>query len=364
MSRPAAFRRAKEDIAAAGRHFIHWWLAQLAGSVPVRLRTKFAHPADAAVIRIEGDTLRVVTKNGIVEIERDKSGAFNIPGNSKTSEERGAIVILPTRDAHIDRFKIPAGAEGKLKQAVSFEVERRSPFRGPDALFDFAVTGRDEENHSLDIEWATVPSSVVEDARKTALQIGYYPLAIGLAGEVGNSLKYVFCRQKPRRARGERLAAAVFLAALAFLIAANSYVAVEHARGQHRAETDLAALKPQAEGALKTETAGKAMVAALGVVKKRASESNALDVLEALSKALPDDTWIDSFDLNENQLRITGYSASASPLIEKLAAVPLFDHPQFRAPITLDGAPARGKEIERFDIALVIHNRAIAEGRR
>lgn len=74
-----------------------------------------------------------------------------------------------------------------------------------------------------------------------------------------------------------------------------------------------------------------------------------IQMLTELSEMIPQDTWMTEFRLSDNEIRIEGFSDSASKLIGLLEDSPLFDNARFLSPIR--------KEVnnkERFQIGVEI----------
>ena len=63
-------------------------------------------------------------------------------------------------------------------------------------------------------------------------------------------------------------------------------------------------------------------------------QGDALQILAALTQALPDDTWLADLSLKPGNLTMDGQSADAAKLIALLAAVPGLQDPSFTAPVT------------------------------
>ena len=63
-------------------------------------------------------------------------------------------------------------------------------------------------------------------------------------------------------------------------------------------------------------------------------QGDALQILAALTQALPDDTWLADLALKPGNLTMDGQSADAAKLIALLAAVPGLQDPSFTAPVT------------------------------
>jgi general secretion pathway protein L len=69
-------------------------------------------------------------------------------------------------------------------------------------------------------------------------------------------------------------------------------------------------------------------------------------MLEALSRALPDDAWLNRLEVEQGIVRLAGASANAAALIGRIEASGHFTDVQFAAPTTL----AEGEGQESFTI--------------
>jgi general secretion pathway protein L len=70
------------------------------------------------------------------------------------------------------------------------------------------------------------------------------------------------------------------------------------------------------------------------LAKKRATPAVVL-ALDKLAEALPDDTWLSEFSLNnEGQLRITGTSQNVADLVPQLQGAAIFSEATFFSPTT------------------------------
>ncbi len=81
--------------------------------------------------------------------------------------------------------------------------------------------------------------------------------------------------------------------------------------------------------------------------ERKRNSPRELAVLNELTKALPDNTWLSRLSQNKADVKISGYSAAASELIPRINAVPLFKNPTFSSPIVQDTE----RKLERFDIS-------------
>ncbi|MGI9335836.1 MAG: PilN domain-containing protein, partial [Gammaproteobacteria bacterium] len=77
-------------------------------------------------------------------------------------------------------------------------------------------------------------------------------------------------------------------------------------------------------------------------------------VLDELSAALPDSTWLFRFEIKKKQVRLQGTSGSASALIGILEESPRFEGASFSSPVVREGSSGK----ERFNLTASLLARA------
>ena len=72
-----------------------------------------------------------------------------------------------------------------------------------------------------------------------------------------------------------------------------------------------------------------------------------VEVLDELTRVVPDQAYLVQLQLRDQTVELHGFASTASDLIGVLEQSPLFNAPQFRAPVTQD----RRSGAERFHIS-------------
>ena len=153
--------------------------------------------------------------------------------------------------------------------------------------------------------------------------------------------------------RAERWRRAGLKGAVAVALAGTVALAGAYAWRQERA---LAALTRQISAAEESAVVVRANLAErqarlTRLAALRQAKSGTLppiQVLEELARLLPDDTWVDSIEIDPDAVVLSGTSQAAAELIPRLESSPLFTASTFTQPVLRD-ADAGG---ERFTIAL------------
>ena len=84
---------------------------------------------------------------------------------------------------------------------------------------------------------------------------------------------------------------------------------------------------------------------------QRATEHDPLVLLSEITRLLPDNGWLNRFELKQGKLNLQGESANAANLIERFQNSPLISKVQFVSPITSDQRSGR----DRFSISMVLN---------
>ena len=83
------------------------------------------------------------------------------------------------------------------------------------------------------------------------------------------------------------------------------------------------------------------------LVEKKQSEYYAVQLIDEISRILPDHTWIVRLDLSETELQLQGQSKASSSLIAIIESSPLFENARFRSPVV----QVSGTDADRFHLS-------------
>jgi general secretion pathway protein L len=351
--------------------FFDWWLGELAGFVPVRLRRRLTQlgqhgrlilalsPSEAALIHEQGSRLRelgrIAHRSGDPvsgDARHELAAALGRRGLSILAWRQPSVCLrLPAGDALRNLINLPLAAESNLREVVSFELDRHTPFKAQDVHFAHRVVSRIGVPPRLRVELTIMSRAAVNAALSAAQSLGFKPDSVEIAGSDPNMPPSILALQdeKPAtRSFGRRLNFALGIAVL-ILTGVAVYLPFQTAElSAARLETQLAEVKKKT-----TEVShARSEIAALGedsmfLVNRKRRAPNVTEILSQITKVMPDETWLVEFQLSAAELQVAGFSASASDLIGFLEHTPLFRNTAFRSPVTQDPASQR----ERFHIA-------------
>jgi general secretion pathway protein L len=274
---------------------------------------------------------------------------------SRFESEAGHDVALKVSPALALRpqIKLPSASKRMLKGALGFELERLTPIDPAELYFDFIVEGREPETNLARVTLRVVRKTVLDEAALVCHGAGALIGSVGFTGDTrdGDWTCYpvdrpAFLRAQWRRFGNLALAGLAGMLVLAVIIAgyargssANDALSDQVAdamtraavveRMEHRIETansQITRLVEQRQGPLLIES------------------------LAALSRLLPDGTWLTELHLEANKLRADGYSKNASALIGILDRSGTFANAQFSSPLVRNPADGTDRFELTFDI--------------
>jgi general secretion pathway protein L len=302
---PARVRSTARSTGVAG--FGRWWAAELAALLPSatrsavrrrRMRTVVAFADDAATVWQpsprggEGGMERVAR----VATGDDAAGRAAIGAIAKATGSPNVTIALPAQHVLRRALVLPAAIEDNLRQALAYDLDRHTPFRPEDLYFDVAVVGRDHAQGTLQADLATVRRAVVDGALAAVERWGGNVVAVvpdAPEAAAGSRLNLLPDERRAAR-RGLRWA---FWIPLALVLAAAGIALVLPVWQKREQAIALDKLVNEARGQAAVSEALRSDLDRLVATHNFALERKfaypaAIQVLEEVTKLLPDDTWL------------------------------------------------------------------------
>lgn len=347
--------------------FFTWWGGELAALVPGGLRLWWRESDRIVMLFFDGTRAVFERPAGArreeiytVELGTADPSLYRVETSQRLLQVAGRnfrlLLCLPPEQVLQRTLTLPLAVEENLRQALTFELDRYTPFRPEQVYFDFRVIERDVSQKRLSVELAAVPKSAVDQgvARAAALGLAVDGAVLAAellqhAGDCRNFLPAAAKRRKPSARLWRRAGmAALSGVLLAVLLAIPLW--------QKRAAA-ISLLDPltQAKAASQETDALRDRLRKLVeehnfLPNKKWESYSTLQVLEELSKLLPDDTFVMQFDFDGKTVQIQGDTGSSTSLLEILEASPLFKDVGFKSQLTkLQGTP-----YDRFHISATL----------
>ena len=357
--------RWKKFIRPGGR-LLQWWLAELSALVPSALRERFARRRDLLVLALEDETVTLshhaagsmrtlgrTANSAGGPVDAGFAAALDVP-DLRRRIRRGTLrvcVRLAAEKALTARLVMPLAVEENLRQVLDFELDRRTPFSSSEVHFSHRVVARDEAAEKIEIELTVVARPIVAAALASAERLGLKPTIVDVAnsaeGESSPLLLLGGDARPPRRTLGRAVCAAAVALACAVLYQPVylTHRAVDALGHQIQDAKSLAAEAFRLRGEIARRDDDERYL----VDYKRKTPTTS-EILNELTRALPDNTWLVQLTLTANEVRLSGYSTSASSLVQLIGQSTYFTEPKFRSAVVFDPNISR----ERFEMAATI----------
>jgi len=234
-----------------------------------------------------------------------------------------ALAALPVPDP----AAIPSFVCGSVPPAFSAFLEGASPLPGPKLNLS-------KRRGPVDFEWPALAAAYAGLTRRAAASINLLPPEE---------------RWEPRTAARLPIHALSATAALLALTLA-SHTWIERALYNRALDRALRGVQPQAQQLRQQNQETSTLEARAALLENlRAANWHKLDMLQQLTKLLPDGTWLQELRINEDTVEMNGYSNHAAELVPPLENSPFFTQVEFTAPITRDN---QNREVFRIRMRL------------
>lgn len=340
--------------------FFAWWFGELAACIPGGLRNLAAGRRHQLAVDYRENELGLRRRVGgrwgdlgtiAVDPAVPASARAALRDRLRGIRRGGMEVVLRLPAAQVLRrqLDLPLAAAENLREVLSFEMDRLTPFKAEDVAYDFRVAGTDREAERLTVDLAVAPRALVDEAVRVAQGVGLSPHRVALAEDDGPPFNLLAPDAAAEGGRLlPRLNIALALAACALLGALALWPL-------QRKEARLAALESQlAESrtaAAASEDLRRRIDAALKrnsfLAQRRQATPLAVAVLADLTERLADDTWLVQLRIGDGAVELSGYAPAAAALLPALEQSALLRNLRFSAPVMPDQRVGR----ERFNLS-------------
>jgi general secretion pathway protein L len=337
-----------------------WWLREFLALLPELRRGRYRSQRRLVLLHAQAsETELSVVKGRAAEwsgriphpASAGEAEALRAAFDAKFRGLAGSVAALLPRESVLrTELDLPQAAARHLEEAVSYKIERLSPFPPADTLYAIGPQRPEAASGEIALPILIAAKDRVEEieARASALGFGLLGFAIEAAGPSGFE-RIAFAGRQGSPA-GLPLPIRVLLVAGALLAATLALAPIAgKSRALAKIEAEIARLKPAAERAAKLKSARETQHGSLAkAAALRRAGASPLPILAKLSEALDDQSFLTELRLEGAALTLSGLSGDASGLAQKLGATLEFKSVKFVGPVTRDGQTPR----DRFTLAL------------
>ena len=329
--------------------FFSWWVKELKLALPEPWQEKLQHATRRLTLSVEAESLVL----GVDENGKTKS-LITLPLSQDVSLQRQQLedtrvkndlleaptwLLLDESRLLAREVSLPSAAEANLRQVLSFEMDRQTPFKASAVYFDWQILAREGTGGQLRMMLYVIPKTEVDGKVERVTGRGF-ELAGADVSAKGHTLGLNLLPEEKRhrtvnsKARINYALGAAALALMVMVMAFSLYLRdhqvgeLEEAVAEVRGEAlQVDRIRKQIEGA--SEAAGF-------LATRRAGSPLAVELLADITRILPDDTYLDRLVIGRNSVQMQGKSANAQQLIEKVNESAYMDAAAFRGSTRLD----------------------------
>ena len=341
---PLRVRYAAPLLRRAG-DFWAWWSAEIIDLLPQRAQAAIALRRQKLFLDIDGEMLRLrlgswVENQGVMVIPLD-AGDDAISKLPRDAQQ--TILLMPADKVLTRSLTLPLAAEENLREVLAFEMDQHTPFMVADVYYDYLVTGRDTARQELSVDLVYSPKTEVDALLGALDRYGLAPDVVTARSRDGNNLRSINLIPEDRRRDPKltmhRLNLALAVVCAVLLVAAISLPIVQKNRVLAELEADIQIAAAEArEGNQVRRDLEKMADASRFLVDRKQSALLAVEVIDEVSRILPDHTWVTRLDLSESEIRLQGQSTASASLISIVESSPMFANARFRSPVVQVGA--------------------------
>ncbi len=326
---------------------VNWWISGLAYLCPTSVRNVFITPPELITIEFNGQD--VLFKRYTSDLnEAIETHQFNKSDDverlralswlEKQKEEKAEItLILPDEFFLKKKITFPKAAISNLRQVLSFEMSRKTPFSPEQVYFDFLLHVGNEKTDKIHPELFLVPRERINSELELLESWSIRLDAIRPANYRSNSdINLIAPEYQPNNKSKPDKTMHFLVSTACLLLMAILYAPIviqqkelaifESAVAKSRKDAiELQALKQDKDLILEQSNF---------LENKRRDELSSIALINEVTQIIPDDTWLSRFVMKENELQLQGESSNASSLIQTLESSPFFTNVQFRSPVT------------------------------
>ncbi|MFN3843859.1 MAG: PilN domain-containing protein [Rehaibacterium terrae] len=347
--------------------FLRWWGRELLACVPASWQHWLRSEEPRLWLSLQDDELRVAAWRDegwqtLAGVPLDE--AATLPGLlGEARAERAFWLLLPARQVLRRPLTLPLAAGQRLRDVLAHEIDRQTPFRADQAVYDWRVRPDGAGQGQLQVELVVAPRPAFDDV---LARLG--PLAARLEGvdavDADGAPLGVNLLPPERRLRRRDPVLWINLALVAFTALALGYALWQSLENRRdavaalQAEVEARRVEARRVSALR-ERLVDAAEGANFLARTRAQRPAMVEILDDLSRRLPDGTWLERLNVQENRLVLTGYSNEASATVGRLQGSPWLASAALAGSVQAD--PRTGRD--RFTLtADVVAAREAADG--
>ena len=357
LSQPLSRLRARYAQTPLPR-FLRWWGGELRSLLPERWSRLLEVERAWLALEVQDTELVATTVDarGAREVARlplAERDALAGGLDAALDDERRAlprILLLPATGVLRRSITMPSAALDNLRTVLGFELDRQTPFKPDQVVYDSRVLRHEAGAKQVVVELALVTRERLQHALAELGGVSTTLAGVDVRAPDGRGLGYNFLPPEQRLGRRNTrlwLHAGLAAGSVLLLLMAMGQLLDNRAEAVEslRAETEKRHDEARAAARLRDSLEEAALAANFLAIEKGRQPSMVL-MMADLTKLLPDDTYLERLNSSRGELTLSGQSSQAAKLVEVLQSSTLLRSPALSGPIQPDARTQK----DRFNI--------------
>ncbi len=338
------------------QQFFQWWKTHLWDSLPHGVRKSWLRNSRPLMISLADDA--IWPERSELAKPYKISQTTLLSGNPE--KLRDVTLVMGDNNGLRRKVELPLAVEGRLAQVLSYELDRLTPLRADELYFDFRLLSRNATRGVCLVELLAAPKSRANEIIANAKAIGANVTRIVLAAsDVDDGIDLL---HKPMAEGADRDVKRWITPGLVALCALLAIALVTYPIYKKRQQV-IAMLPLEASARADAEAASivgrqleKQLTEYNHVLKRKHASPIVVQVLEDMTKRMPEDTWAQTFEIkatanapagqHPREIIVQGETGSGGKLLQLVQESTLIKDPVLKAAMTRVSPTA-----ERFHFA-------------
>ena len=306
-----------------------WWISELVRSVPSTIRQRLSPRQERRFVRVHDNEIEISDNSS-------RTGRWSLlhrQENSRQSQPESVGLLLPAATVLRRIVELPIAAKATLNETASFQIGRVTPFKPDEVYYVARLLSQDRAKKIIRTEIAVTPRETLKRMLASLASYGLQPTAIFVEGDISQPLLDYLPRigggNKPQAqslAKWAIIVGAFLLISAPFLAAYRVRLIAETSRNQAALAAKIAAKASSAQAKL------DALISSESFLPDRLRSPHSLEILDALSRQVPDTAWVFRLEIRADEAIISGLSSDLPALLQQLARPP-FSAPELASPV-------------------------------
>jgi len=337
--------------------FFHWWTAELTACIPAKVREFFKANYAENQIKISSDNIELVSTQddekyhelfmGPIE-KLFKEESFNQYLRDNLS---GLSSVLLDPSLTLDRTsELPKAVRADFKNAVKFQLASLLPLPEHLICYDCVLSTQNKHPDYVDVHISMIKKSFVQQI-VSALEdngLGVKDIKSVTDKNYPASFEYLNLEQKYKHKNRNLVlglvTSSIVLAGLFGILLVRSFEQRETFLNEH-----LNTLAQRSKEVLEVKNKIDTHIQQVALYNRYLSNVRFDQILEQLTAATPEDSWVHSYHQSGRKITLSGFSPNSGVMVEKLSQNPLFGEIS-NASSTLSNE--ENKTVERFTLKM------------